>query len=78
MMRIGVAPAWRLRHSSENKGEVVMPLAPRLLSDDMVGLKQAAIAGLGIVTLPVMCAAMISGQVRCAESCLNGSLGIRP
>ena len=51
-----------------------MPLAPRLLSDDMVGLK-AAIAGLGIVALPAMCAAMNSGQVRCAES-LNGSLGI--
>jgi len=29
-----------------------MPLTPRLLSDDMVGLKQAAIAGLGIVALP--------------------------
>ena len=44
-----------------------MPLAPRLLSDDMVGLK-AAIAGLGIVALPAMCAAMNSGQVRCAKS----------
>jgi hypothetical protein len=39
MMRIGVAPAWRLRHSSENKGDVVMPLAPRLLNDDMVGVE---------------------------------------
>ena len=29
-----------------------MPLAPRLLSDDMIGLKRAAIAGLGIVALP--------------------------
>jgi DNA-binding transcriptional LysR family regulator len=27
-------------------------LAPRLMSDDMIGLKQAAIAGLGIVALP--------------------------
>jgi DNA-binding transcriptional LysR family regulator len=52
MMRTGVAPTWRLRHSREGKGEVVMPLTPRLLSDDMVGLKQAAIAGLGIVALP--------------------------
>jgi DNA-binding transcriptional LysR family regulator len=52
MMRTGVAPTWRLRHSSEGKDEVVMPLTPRLLSDDMVGLKQAAIAGLGIVALP--------------------------
>jgi DNA-binding transcriptional LysR family regulator len=52
MMRTGVAPTWRLRHSSEGEDEIVMPLAPRLLSDDMVGLKQAAIAGLGIVALP--------------------------
>jgi DNA-binding transcriptional LysR family regulator len=52
MMRTGVAPAWRLRHSSDPKDEVVLHLTPRLLSDDMVGLKQAAIAGLGIVALP--------------------------
>jgi DNA-binding transcriptional LysR family regulator len=52
MMRTGVASVWRLRHSSEGRGEVVVRLKPRLLSDDMVGLKQAAIAGLGIVALP--------------------------
>jgi len=52
MMRTGVAPVWRLRHSRDTKDKVVMPLAPRLLSDDMIGLKQAAIAGLGIVALP--------------------------
>lgn len=52
MMRTGVAPAWHLRHSSDPRDEVVVHLAPRLLSDDMVGLKQAAIAGLGIVALP--------------------------
>jgi DNA-binding transcriptional LysR family regulator len=52
MMRTGVALTWRLRHSSEGEDEIVMPLTPRLLSDDMVGLKQAAIAGLGIVALP--------------------------
>jgi DNA-binding transcriptional LysR family regulator len=51
MMRTGVAPAWRLRHASKAK-EVIVPLAPRLMSDDMIGLKQAAIAGLGIVALP--------------------------
>jgi DNA-binding transcriptional LysR family regulator len=51
MMRTGVAPVWRLRHSSK-ANEVVMPVAPRLLSDDMIGLKQAAIAGLGVVALP--------------------------
>src|SRR4029077_6972543 len=43
MMRTGVAPVWRLRHSSKSKSEVVMRLAPRLLSDDMISLKQAAI-----------------------------------
>jgi DNA-binding transcriptional LysR family regulator len=52
MMRTGVAPAWRLRQPNDPKEEVVMHLTPRLLSDDMVGLKQAAVAGLGIVALP--------------------------
>lgn len=52
MMRTGIAPRWQLRHLSKGKEEVIMPLTPRLLSDDMVGLKQAAIAGLGIVALP--------------------------
>jgi DNA-binding transcriptional LysR family regulator len=65
MMRTGVAPVWRLRHSSEAKDEAVMPLTPRLLSDDMIGLKQAAIAGLGIVALP--------GYV-CREEVRSGAL----
>ena len=52
MMRTGVAPVWRLRRSSDAKGEVVIPLMPRLLCDDMIALKQAAIAGLGVVALP--------------------------
>jgi DNA-binding transcriptional LysR family regulator len=52
MMRSGVAPVWRLRRSSESKDEVIMSLMPRLLCDDMIALKQAAIAGLGIVALP--------------------------
>ena len=52
MMRTGVAPVWRLRHSSDAKDEMVIPLTPRLLCDDMIALKQAAIAGLGIVALP--------------------------
>jgi DNA-binding transcriptional LysR family regulator len=52
MMRTGVAPVWRLRHSSEAKDEVVVLPPPRLLSDDMIALKQAAIAGLGVVALP--------------------------
>jgi DNA-binding transcriptional LysR family regulator len=52
MMRTGVAPVWRLRRSSEAEEEVVMPLTPRLLCDDMIALKQAAIGGLGVVALP--------------------------
>jgi DNA-binding transcriptional LysR family regulator len=53
MMRGRVAPTWRLRNRGQgNKEEVVLPLAPRLLGDNMVSLKQAARAGLGIVALP--------------------------
>jgi DNA-binding transcriptional LysR family regulator len=52
MMRTGVAPVWRLRRSGKAKDEVVIPLAPRLMCDDMTVLKQAAIAGLGVVALP--------------------------
>jgi DNA-binding transcriptional LysR family regulator len=65
MMRSGVAPVWRLRRSSKSKDEVVIQLAPRLLSDDMIGLKQAAIAGLGVVALP--------GYV-CREDVRSGAL----
>jgi DNA-binding transcriptional LysR family regulator len=65
MMRTGVAPAWRLRRSSKAKDEVVIQLTPRLMSDDMIGLKQAAIAGLGVVALP--------GYV-CREDVRSGTL----
>ena len=65
MMRTGVAPVWRLRHSSDAKNEVVIPLTPRLLSDDMIALKHAAIAGLGVVALP--------GYV-CREDVRSGAL----
>jgi DNA-binding transcriptional LysR family regulator len=65
MMRTGVAPVWRLRRSGEAKDTVVMPLAPRLLCDDMIALKQAAIAGLGVVALP--------GYV-CREDVRSGAL----
>ena len=52
MLRAGVAPIWRLRHVEQHRDEVIVPLAPRLQSDDMLGLQQAAIRGLGIVALP--------------------------
>ena len=52
MTRSNMAPAWRLRHTGTGKEEAVVPLTPRLHSDDMVSLRQAAIKGLGIVALP--------------------------
>jgi DNA-binding transcriptional LysR family regulator len=52
MMRTGVAPVWQLRHSTRGRRQAAIRLTPRLLSDDMIALKQAAIAGLGIVALP--------------------------
>lgn len=66
MMRTGVAPVWRLRHSRQARDEVVMPLTPRLLGDEMVGLQQAAIKGLGVVALPgyICRAAVRSGALR--------------
>lgn len=52
MLRTGVSPLWRLRHSRQQRDEVVMPLVPRLWGNDMVGLQEAAIQGLGVVALP--------------------------
>jgi DNA-binding transcriptional LysR family regulator len=52
MMRTGVSPIWRLRRSGRRREEVIVPLTPRLLIDDMLSLRQAAIGGLGIVALP--------------------------
>ena len=52
MMRKGVAPRWRLRHANGERADVILPLSPRVASDDMVSLKQAAVDGCGIVALP--------------------------
>src|SRR5690349_12255536 len=52
MLRGGASPFWRLRRSARRTEEVVVPLTPRLLMDDMLSLKRAAIGGLGIVALP--------------------------
>jgi DNA-binding transcriptional LysR family regulator len=65
MMRTGISPVWSLRHTRQAKNEVVVPLTPRLLSDDMIGLQRAAIKGLGIVALP--------GYV-CREAVKSGGL----
>ena len=52
MMRTGVDPVWRLQRTGRRREEIVVPLTPRLVIDDMLSLKQAAIGGLGIVALP--------------------------
>jgi DNA-binding transcriptional LysR family regulator len=52
MLRPGANPIWRLRRSGRRSEEVVVPLTPRLLLDDMLTLKRAAVGGLGIVALP--------------------------
>jgi DNA-binding transcriptional LysR family regulator len=68
MMRTGVDPVWRLRpvRQTRKANEFVMPLNPRLLSDDEIGLQKAAINGLGIVALPgyICNAAVKSGALR--------------
>jgi hypothetical protein len=56
----GVDPAWRLRHVRQAKNEFVIPLVPRLLSREEIGLQEAAIKGLGIVACPVTFAALRS------------------
>jgi DNA-binding transcriptional LysR family regulator len=52
MMRIGIPLVWRLQHTCQPGNEIVIPVTPRWLGDDMFGLQQAAIRGLGVVALP--------------------------
>jgi DNA-binding transcriptional LysR family regulator len=49
--RDGFMAAARTLRIRKVKDEVVLRLTPRFLSDDMISLKQAAIAGLGVVAL---------------------------
>ncbi|RDS86336.1 LysR substrate-binding domain-containing protein [Dyella psychrodurans] len=66
MMRSGVAPAWHLSRPVRGARETLtLPLTPRLLSDDIISLKQAALAGLGIVALPgyTCCEELRSGEM---------------
>src|SRR6185295_2617912 len=65
MVRGGLAPVWRLRDLRERSKEVEVPISPRFISDDMKTLKRAAVAGLGIVSLP--------GYV-CREEVRSGTL----
>jgi DNA-binding transcriptional LysR family regulator len=48
--RANVTPVWRLQ--ARGRVATLQPAAPRLLSNDLSTLKQAAIAGLGIAALP--------------------------
>jgi DNA-binding transcriptional LysR family regulator len=48
--RTNTTPAWHLE--GQGRTEVIQPAAPRLVSNDMSTLKQAAVRGLGIVALP--------------------------
>jgi DNA-binding transcriptional LysR family regulator len=53
--KANTAPAWRLRSQSrapQSSSEVVLPLMPRLVSNDMSTLKRAAAEGMGVVALP--------------------------
>ena len=49
--RANTTPAWRLQ-APEGRIDVIQPLTPRLISNDMSTLKRAASAGMGIVALP--------------------------
>jgi len=66
--RANIAPALRLRPESGThvgRSEVILPMTPRLISNDMSTLKRAAAAGLGIAALPAyICKAELrSGQL---------------
>jgi DNA-binding transcriptional LysR family regulator len=53
--RANTTPAWRLRarfRAQGGRSEVIVPLTPRLVSNDMSTLKRAAAEGMGIVALP--------------------------
>lgn len=66
MMRSGMAPAWRLSRPGHGaREEPILPLTPRLLSDNIMSLKQAALDGLGIVALPgyTCCDEIRSGEM---------------
>ena len=53
--RANTTPVWRLRVQAKNQrrqSEVVVPLTPRMVSNDLSTLKQAAVNGMGIAALP--------------------------
>ena len=53
--RANTTPVWRLRpqaKSQRRQKEVTVPLTPRMVSNDLSTLKQAAVNGMGIAALP--------------------------
>jgi DNA-binding transcriptional LysR family regulator len=55
LSRANTTPAWRLQSqakSQRRESEVTVPLTPRMVSNDLSTLKQAAINGMGIAALP--------------------------
>jgi DNA-binding transcriptional LysR family regulator len=70
MMRTGVQPTWLLRRSDGIEHQV--PLRPRVMTNDMVGLKAAAQMGLGIVALPAGLYLPGGCHLRQASACTSG------
>ena len=55
LWRANTTPAWRLRPQAKTRrrqGEVTLSLTPRMVSNDLSTLKQAAVNGMGIAALP--------------------------
>ena len=50
MLRPGHPTVWKLKHPT--RGEIVVPLEPRMAGNDILMMKQAAQDGVGIVALP--------------------------
>ena len=54
LWRANTTPAWRLRpaETQQRQSEVTLTLTPRIVSNDLSTLKQAAVNGMGIAALP--------------------------
>jgi DNA-binding transcriptional LysR family regulator len=55
LWRANTAPVWRLRPEAKpqrRQGELTLTLTPRMISNDLSTLKQAAVRGMGIAALP--------------------------
>jgi DNA-binding transcriptional LysR family regulator len=55
LWRANATPAWRLRPQTKTRrsqGELTLTLTPRMISNDLSTLKQAAVNGMGIAALP--------------------------